>query len=370
MTTTIEMTRSNVALAKMTSMIEAGKSRAARGLEALSTEWKLRKDTMVKPATIEVEVVREPKADPTMKLRSRVSGRSYNLTGHSRGQLLSMAGVPVRFADDLIDYRMDDLLRENVRRLIDRNAADGILVREVQGTVKGILSPSYRRMDAAPLFESFVEAATRTGLVPHSGEVTDTRAFLSFLQPVVIELLPGEHVVFAVELRGSDYGNGAVDLALSIWRLLCSNGMIGTSLFRKVHLGRRFEGFGEGDVVRLSDATVNLDTKTIASGMRDVMKALPAQIQGMTSAIREQATGEVDVNAALAKLNKAGLRKATLEKVKSLYEATEQPVEALPEMPGKWRLSNVLSLIANGTPDGDEAHDLRELAASPFKLSA
>jgi hypothetical protein len=371
MMNSIETTRSALALTKLEALVNAGKDRATQGLAALSHEWGIRHDMMVKPTSIDVEW----KTDEDSKIISPMQivienghRASHALTPHARGQLLSMADVPSRFADTLVENGMPDLLRENVRRLLAKTAPDGLLVREVGGTVKGVLSPSYRRMDSSPLFESFVEQATASGLVPHDGMVTDTRAFLSFLRPEVTELLPGEHVVFAVELKGSDYGNGAVDLALSIWRLLCTNGMIGTSLFRKVHLGRRFDGFGDGNVVQLSDATVNLDTKTIASGMRDIMKALPAQIEGMTSAIREQATGEVNLSTALSKLSKAGLRKATVEKVKALYE-TEQPVESLPEMPGKWRLSNVLSLIANGTKDGDEAHDLRELAASPFTLA-
>jgi hypothetical protein len=275
-----------------------------------------------------------------------------------------MARIPTAFADTLGEHNLTDLLRENLRTLLARTSPGGVLVREVEGTAKGILSPAYRRMDASPMFEQFVATALRQGLVPHDGLVTETRAFVSFLQPQVIELLQNEFVVFALELRNSDYGNGALDMALGVWRLLCTNGMIGQSMFRKIHLGKRFDSFEGGEVVRLSAKTLALDSATLRSSMTDVMKALPAHIEATTSTLREIAGKEVNLTSALAKLSKAGLRKATVEKVKALYE-TAQPIESLPEMPGAWRFANVLSLLANdATLPGDEAHDLREIGGS------
>jgi len=341
---------------KFEAMIAAGQRKALAGLESLAKEWKLRHDFIAKPEAIDVGF-------RASEMTIEVAGHgSFGLTKHARNQFLSHADVPVAFADTLGEHGLNDLLRENVRRLLAKTAPTGLFVREVEGVAKGILSSAYRRMDASPMFDAFVTSAMKMGLLPHDGLITDTRAFVSFLRPEVIEILPGEHVVFAIELRNSDYGNGALDLSLALWRLLCTNGAIGTSMFRKVHLGKRFDGFDGADAIKLSARTENLDLATLRSALGDAIKALPAHVEAQVNALRATATQEMNLNAALAKLTKAGLRKATVEQVKTMYEAT-LPVEALPEMPGAWRFSNVLSLLANNESlPGDEAHDLREIA--------
>jgi hypothetical protein len=356
------------AQSKFEAMIAAGRGKALAGMESLAKEWKLRHDFIAKPEAIDVGF----RAD---EMTVEVKGHGgFGLTRHARNQLLSHASIPVAFADTLVEHDLRDLLRSNVRDLLARTAPTGLLVREVEGTAKGIMSSAYRRMDASPMFDSFVQSALRMDLLPHDGLITDTRAFVSFLRPEIVEVLPGEFVVFAVELRNSDYGNGALDLSLALWRLLCTNGAIGTSMFRKVHLGRRFDGFGDGqDSIKLSARTENLDLATLRSALSDSIKALPGHIEAQVTALRETATKEMNLNAALAKLTKSGLRKATVERVKSTYQMA-MPVEALPEMPGAWRFSNVLSLLANDPNlPGDEAHDLREIAGQfilPAKASA
>jgi hypothetical protein len=222
-------------------------------------------------------------------------------------------------------------------------------------------------MDGSPLYEAFVTESLKAGLVPHSGLVSETRSFIQFIQNRMIEILPGEFAVFGIELRNSDYGNGALALAVTLWRLLCTNGMVGTDLLRRVHLGKRFEDFGSDSVIKLSDRTKALDVATLTSGLRDAMKALPEHIDATVESIRAVATDEVPLRTRLDLLGKRGLTKATLEKVKALYE-TEQPVEALPTQPGAWRFGNVLGLLANsGNVTADEAHDLRDLAFEVMK---
>lgn len=362
-------TMAEVAQQKFSKMVDDGRARAMRGMEALHAEYRIRRDYMAKPSGLDVRLrpVRGQDEATTPKASELVvdvkGGGVFTLTHHAQNQLLAAADVPVKFAETLREHELGDLLRYNIAKLLPKTSPDGLLIREVSGTVKGVLSPSYRTMDASPMFEAFISQAMQTGLVPHSGEVTDTRAFVQFLRPQVIEIFPGEHVVFGVELKNSDYGNGALDLVQTIWRLLCTNGAIGNSMFRKVHLGRRFDGYGEGDnVIRLSAKTVELDTKTMQSALHDTMKQLPAHIDATVETLRSVGGAEVKLTEAIAKLGKAGLKKATLEKVKALYE-TEQPVESLPSQPGAWRFSNVLSLLANSA-QGDEAHDLREFAYS------
>lgn len=366
--TTIDTTRAAVATSKLDTMIREGRQAAARGLQALAAEWGMRQDYIVKPAGIEIDVTPvtvDAKGNRQGgALRLGIDGRGYNFTNHARAQILSTAEMPLAFADTLVEHGMTDLLRENVTRLLSETAAGGMLIREVGGTVKGVLSPSYKRMDSSPVFEAFAEASLKNGLVPYRGEVTETRALVSFLRPEIVEITPGEHVAFGIDLRNSDYGNGALSLALFMWRLLCTNGASTADLYRQVHLGRRFAS--DADVAVLSQKTIDLDTRTLRSAVADQIKALPAAIAATTETVRERASTEVNISKVLADLGKRGLTKGMQEKIKTTYENTAMPVEALPQQMGAWRLSNVLSLLANAE-EGDRAADLRDFAGEILK---
>lgn len=367
--TTSTMTRSAVAVSKLDEMIRNGRSAAARGIEALQAEWNIRRDLIVRPAGIEIDVTPIVESDGRAHggvIGLTVEGKRLVPTAHARGQFLGMAEMPLAFADTLVEHGLTDMLRSNLAGLLARTASNGMLIREVGGTVKGVLSPSYKCMDSAPIVEGFVESALRNGLVPYRGEVTETRALISFLRPEITEITPGEHVAFGVDLRNSDYGNGALNLSLFMWRLLCANGASTMDLFRKVHLGRRFES--TSDVHVLSQKTMELDARTLRSAVADQIKALPAAITGATETIRSVANAEVNLPRVLADLGKKGLTKGMQEKVKATYENTALPVEALPQTMGAWRLSNVLSLLANEA-EGDKAADLRDMAGDILKVA-
>jgi hypothetical protein len=171
-------TERNLALTKLSDLVNRGAERARKGMEALAAEYGLRRDLMVKASAVEFEV-------GSGEIRPVIQGHAYNLTPHSRAQLLDRAEIPQRFAKNLFAREQGELLRHNLRTLLPVVSADGVLVRTVKDTAKGILSPSYRRMDASPLFETYLEASLRAGLVPYTGEVTDTRAFLAMLRTEV-----------------------------------------------------------------------------------------------------------------------------------------------------------------------------------------
>ena len=342
------------ALTKLQEIVDAGQARAAAGLDALTQEWNIRRDRMVRAADLDVEVT-------DGKLGVIIAGEKLALTDHARGQLLDRALVPARFAETLLDRDLGALLRQNIRELLPK-ANTSILVRDVATTVKGILSSSYRRMDAAPVFDAFLRTCMGLGLAPHAALVTDSRAFVSFVWPAIVDLGGGEFVVLGLELRASDYGRGALELALVVIRLLCLNGMVGSGLLRRVHLGRRFDGeFGDGGVIELSNRTVNLDVATLKSAVADAVKGAQRFRETLTKTLREKvADTKVNLEQVLGSLKSKGFKKELLDRVKATYEAP-MPIEALPQVSGGWRLSNTLSLLAHGAK-GDEAKDLQDAA--------
>lgn len=348
---------------KLHSIINVGRAEAEKGLARLAAEYQIRKDFIVKPAAVDIELKKVGDSEvwtPVIEDSNAHTRTVYEATPFARGQLLQHASIPQRFADTLSEYGLGDLLRENLRRLLPQTAPDGLLIREVGGTIKGALSTAYRRMDASPIFADYLETSLKLGYVPRTGRVTDTRALITFIRPQIIDV--GDLVIFGHSLRTSDYGNGGLELDLYIERLICLNGMMGQDFLRKVHLGRRFEG-GEGAVIELSQRTIDLDTKAVRSALKDVLGGVQKQLTASSEVLKDKigADSKLNLVSVLDSLKKRGLKAATVEKVKQTYENTALPVEALPQQEGIWRLSNALSLLAKTAQD-DESIELADAA--------
>ena len=354
-----------IANAKLSAVIQQGEVLATQGMAKLEEEWGLRRDFIVRPDSVDVGFKTiNNKVDMTVIL----GPDEYELTPHSRGQLLSRAGVPVQFADKLMDYELQDLLKTNINRLLNATSKDGLMVRAVKHQVKGIMSSSYKRIDSSPLFYTFIEKARSMGLVPYQGSVSDTRAFISFLKPEIFEI-NGDYLVFGLELRSSDYGNGAFEMNVVVLRLLCQNGLIGFDLLRKIHIGKRFDAAEferEGSLIVLSEKTLALDIDTVRSGLTDVMAGTDTYIKALAEGVRNKANDEVNIKTAVAALRKMGIKKAVAEEIGNLYENQAMPIEVLPPMPGKWRLANAVSFLAH-KETGDAQKDLQDIA---FKMLA
>jgi hypothetical protein len=233
-----------------------------------------------------------------------------------------------------------------------------MLFRIVEGRVKGILSNQYRRMDASPIFETFVQQGLKSGLVPFDGMNTDTRYHVKMLHPEVYEPVDGEVVGFGLSITTSDYGAGALQMQMFLMRVWCTNLAIGEDVLRKIHIGKRFD---DNDMA-LSNRTYELDTKAVASAVQDLVgTSFGKRVDQTLAMIKKNAEKEIDPTTALKNLyNRRVLDKKQVEVAQNLYDNAGE--ELLPASSSMWRLSNTLSLMANGKVDGDTSLRLQEAA--------
>jgi hypothetical protein len=343
---------------KLQSFIEEGRRNVPVVLSRIKSEMENRKDMIAKPAFITYEV----DADG---VRPVINNNPLKLTQFSEGQLYQRTEVPQAFANKLIKLGEYDLLKDNLSTMTEKLNKNGILFRTVDDTTKGILSPSYRRMDAAPVFESFVNQSIQTGYVPYRGFNTSYRYQLSFIWPQLFEVTPNEHVLYGINITTSDYGAGALALEMSIMRVICTNLAIGFDMIRKVHIGKRFD-MGDKDFVDLdlSEKTHALDSDTVASAISDVVKQSEVKLQLLNDIVVKGVSKDVDVKSVVASLRKGGVRKEIADQIETTYD-TQIGVEFLPQQKGAWRLSNTISLIAGAvgkSGDSDMQIDLERKA--------
>lgn len=349
---------------KFEQALEKGRQKATQTVESIVDEFTIRKDLLAGAPAIQYQLADRG----NWRLPLQVGKDQAVTTEYSTSQLLSRIGLPRGYVEAI--YKADapwadTLLLRNLREFTDHAlGTDRLLFRMVRDQVKGVLSSAYRRMDASPIFEAFIRESMAGGFLPLDGRNTDTRYHIKMIKNQLFEPVPGEIIAFGLCMTTSDYGNGALDICMIIMRVGCINLAIGESVMRKVHIGRRFEGGDDGEVFELSQDTYDLDTKTVASATKDIIAVAPKRIENYVGAIKAAAETEVDHKKIIESFRKKGvLTKDQAQAAAAIYENAVE-TEMLPAGNSAWRLSNVLSLMAqNSELAPDRSLDLQEAAA-------
>ena len=350
------------ARSKMEEILERGREKAKMAIEGIAEEFNSRADMLVPTNAVRYEI--DPGAATASQIRIFLGERPFNLTDHALGQTLARMGMPKAYLDRL--RRIDEpwaneLLLGSMKRLIDHSVGvDRLLFRAVGNTVKGVLSSAYRRsLDASPIIQVFMEEGIKAGLVPVDGLNTETRFHVKLIYDRLYSPAPHEVIAFGFSLTTSDYGAGALQIQFFLMRLWCTNFAIGENCMREIHIGRRFK---TEDELVLSQQTYDLDTKTVASAVKDIIAdGIERRAGAVCELIKNANEKKIDVKGALESFRKRGvITKEQGRTAEALYENVND-VTFLPPERSAWRLSNVLSLMAQGQA-GDRKLDLEEAA--------
>ena len=280
------------------------------------------------------------------------------LHSHAFGQLSARVGLPTAYAQKLAGGEPweRDLLSHAMGEHLS-HSEDRFLVRAVDGTVRGILSDSYRRLDSRPLLDAFVTACKDVGAQPFEGVASDIRASVRVIVPRIYEPVPGEAMVFGLAWNNSDFGAGAFGISAFVLRLICLNGMVGASEIKKIHLGSRLQDLS------LSQATYDLDTRTLASATSDIVRGVLTEgaIENRLDLVRRAHSQETDWAKAVRRVSST-LSKSEQSKVREAFEGNDTVM--LPPGQTLWRFSNALSWVANSTENPDRKLELQGLAGA------
>ena len=327
---------------KMQEVVTNGKNNVGQFLTDIAREFDVRRDFIAKPRVIDYDVT-------DGRIVPIVNEERLNLTPHSEGQMYGRLGIPKTYGERLLELGETELLHNNLKRMTQRNSEEGTLFRVVDGSIKGWLSTSYKRMDASPIFSEYIQTMLNLGFVPQRGSNTTYRYHLAFLMPEVIELVPNEFVVFGSSITTGDYGSVALSMEEYIMRVICTNMMIGTNAFRKIHIGKRFDSDTNTAYASLSNETHRKDSEAIASAVKDVTLGAKFRIEALAKSVKENVSKDININQAIAELKKSGIPKKVTEAVQTVYEQ-DAINELLPPSRGAWRLSNAISLVAQSQP--------------------
>lgn len=222
---------------------------------------------------------------------------SFNMSSHSDGQLADYTKIPKAYYDRL---KSEDksLLAQNVNLWMGKkskeNQKEARLVRTLDGRVRGFLSSRYRILDGHDLLECTLPSLLDNQFEVISCEVTEKRLYLKTATPKIeTEIAKGDVVRYGVMISTSDVGAGSLRVEPFITRLVCMNGMVSDSKFRKAHLGQNNY---QGEVQELlTDSTKQLNDKAFFATVRDYLNATmrPEMFEREVNKMREAANMEI-----------------------------------------------------------------------------
>lgn len=355
--------------ARIDGMIAQGREQAGQLLTQLSTDYIEDEIVKVGPGANGqgIEVVRfEDSAEVFLR---RGQGKARTLHAHAAAQLgdkLSIPGAWLRNQLTGEGWQRDigaDLLATT---LANTKTRERLLMRSVGGQVRGVLSDSYRRISSPALAEAGASALASIGAVPYQARANDLKWEVSAILPNAIELPTRHHGVeiigAGVRFGNSDFGDGAQFLALFLLRLWCSNGAIGESLLRQVHLGRQLP-----DDIALSEKTYRLDTAAQASLLGDLIRGGLGEekLRDRLQKVQANAAETVEPEAVLGGLVRAKkLTKAEAEAAMATV-ARSDPAQVPTGPATRYKLGQALSWISKaGEVRAERTLELEALAGS------
>ncbi len=252
------------------------------------------------------------------------SDRDYSLNSWTNSQISQYTKVPKPYYDRL-SQENPHLLADCVNHSLDKSAGESRLIRTVNGSVRAMLSSRYRVLDSHDMLEAVYPLFEKNNLQVVSSEITEQRMFIKVLSPkLVSDIKKGDTVQYGLTISTSDVGSGSVKVEPLIYRLVCMNGMISNTAFRKYHVGKNQheENIQEllsdktkaisdtafwmqvTDIITASLKPENFDSQVdrlrVASGLLIESKNLPKVVEMAAKTIG--ITGEKKVHSVLAAL--------------------------------------------------------------------
>ena len=363
-----EQIRSDWAASRIDQLLSRGSARAGVLLDSLQTCYVEDEIVRVGPGQTNCEV--SFLKEGTISRIGLISPDGFrSLHPAALAQLAGRMGVPAKYAREMaqgVGWQRDligDVLQTHLQRQTDRQR---ILIRSIEGEIRGVLSDSYQRLDSNAVASALAKGFQDVGAVPSDAFVTDLRWGVSAIlpRPVEIELPDGgiDHVVAGAQFNTSDFGHGSFNLGGCIFRLRCLNGLWGKLMIAIVHRGERL-----AETIRESHRTYRLATEARCSEIRDAVHQLlaPEWVRERVQAIQAAAHERVqDPDKAVQTMVKAKvLTKAEAEMVQGTLSRHE--LDQIPSGPTtRWTLANAVSWVAGvvGVVDTDRQHELMQTA--------
>lgn len=304
--------------------------------------------------------------DTDLTLRGVNGGMPLRPTAHA--QLAATLGIPKAYYDRMQE-EAPELLAHNVNRWL-HTRPQRKLVRTLDGSIRAILSDSYRPLDNYDLMEAVLPKISELACRVVSCEVTENRFYLKAITDKVTgEVKPGDRVQAGLVVSNSEVGQGSLRVEALDYRLVCANGMVRESAIRKTHLGRN--GGRGHDAIEdarefFRDETRLADDRAFFLKVQDAVGAMfdPKRFESRLLQYRD--AGERPITAdPVAVVEQVADRYALVQEERSSVLRHLIQGGDLSE----WGLANAITRTAEDAKDYDRASELESFGGKVIELS-
>lgn len=279
-----------------------------------------------------------------------VDGRTMRLTPHAEAQLYSRIGIPVAYARRC----PPELLTPHVNHWLEERSDQTWLLRQKDDQVRAVLSTSYSILDNRHLLSSLLKHVEGQGFEIVMCSVGDDSGFHARLVLPDVKVDTGalrtgerDNIFGGIHISNSEIGKRSTTVELMIWRLVCTNGMVGLTTadrFRQAHRGSGLLGTFEN---------------RMSSVLRSAKSDLEYSISEFEQAMGEWTTYGEEIVETYAEKNHLG--KATTEE--AVAQLHNQSRSADIHEFSKYDIINAFTAAAR-TKNGDERYEVETVAGS------
>jgi len=288
----------------------------------------------------------------------------FAMTDVSHQQVSEKLGIPKRYYESM--GAIPGLRAQNVNAWLYNNPDTKKMVRTLDGRARAFLSDKFVPFDHYTVMESFLPVMRDFADVEvRALSLTETKMYVQIVFPsLAAEVKKGDIVQAGVTLSNSEVGYGAVDISTLIWRLVCSNGMVGQSLVSRTHIGRRISDDAQETNIFKHD-TVVAEIEAFRLRLRDTFAhaLTQASFEKMVTRLRE-ATEDKIANPI-----------RVVENVTRRFDLTEKERESVMTNlmtegdASRWGLANSITALAKEIDNRDRQFALEQKGHEVIELS-
>jgi hypothetical protein len=289
---------------------------------------------------------------------------NYRMTDIAHQQVSEKLGIPKRYYEAM--GTIPGLRAQNVNAWLRNSPDTRKMVRTLDGRARAFLSDKFVPFDHFTVMESFLPVMRDFANVEvRALSLTDTKMYVQLVFPTLAaEIKKGDIVQAGITLSNSEVGYGAVDISTLIWRLVCSNGMIGQSLVNRVHVGRRISDDVQESNIFKHD-TIVAEIEAFRLRLRDTFANALTQTTFEKQVVKLRAAAEDKITNLIR----------VVENVTRRFEFTEKERESIMTNlmtegdASRWGLANSITALAKEIDNQDRQFTLEQKGNEVIELS-
>ena len=287
---------------------------------------------------------------------------AFKINDFAHWQIAGKLDIPKKYYDKMLE--IPGLRAKNVNAWFSK-FPEKRLVRTLDGNVRAFLSNRYKPMDNFLALNAVFPVLKEHGdLEIKCVALTDRRMYLQMLFPKLKgEVRVGEIVRAGVTIVNSEVGVSSFDVKSFAEVLKCKNGLVGESILRRYHVGRRVGDDIEDYNIFQSD-TIKAEIESFKLRLRDVMKYALSE-KGFQKRLKKMKQSTKDGISDLQK---------TVENVTKRFEFSKEEGNRILTNIAKegdltrWGISNGITALAHEIENQDRQYDVEKIGQMVIDL--